>query len=121
MKTFGEWKESHFRENPDDKKLGHDALMNKFNAYIKKGLKKSDEPKQEKVNQKNSPSIQPSSTKSIEDKLDKQYKSLETTNEQFSAIEDKLDVLIGLVSHIRFAVVLAVVVWGVLMLAARLQ
>lgn len=47
--------------------------------------------------------------------------SLETTNEQFSAIEDKLDVLIGLVSHIRFAVVLAVVVWGVLMLAARLQ
>ena len=48
MKTFNEWKESPLEDNPKDQSLGHSELMEKFNEYIKTGLKKSDEPRREK-------------------------------------------------------------------------
>ncbi len=48
MKTFSEWKDSHLEDNTEDQNLGHSELMDKFNEYLRRGLKKSDEPKREK-------------------------------------------------------------------------
>jgi len=48
MKTFNEWLESHLEDNPKDHNLEDSELMDKFNAYIKTGLKKNDEPNEDK-------------------------------------------------------------------------
>ena len=94
MKTFNEWKESHLEDNPKDQSLGHSELMEKFNEYIKNGLKKSDEPKRE--SQRRQP------LKGFDEWNKENQHQPSKGFEQTEGIEHKLDKLYDVMNHIRW-------------------
>ena len=76
MKNFEEWKKEYLKKNPNSD-LTDWELRTEFANYVPPPKEYVPTPKKvqksAKVNHKSSPSLEPSSTKQIEDKLDKLY------------------------------------------------